>query len=368
MKLTSIDLYRYRLRLARPVTSDASLTHREGLVIRITDDAAHVGLGEIAPLPGFSPESLPQCEQQAITWRWSALGQVVPEHLEELSGGFEQWLGQHDLAPSVRCGIEMAILSLLAASRGCSIGHLLADSPRATIEVNALLSGDSSSILKQAREAVSQGYRTVKLKIGRNSMAGDIELMERVRLAVGPEVQLRLDANGTFDVETALQLLGKASSFGIEYIEEPVSGVTNLSQLLRSEPDVSVAIDESLLSTTPMTLRELPALKAAILKPTLLGIERTMAFARAAVAVGAIPVVTSMFESGLGLIQLAELASAVTPPGTAVGLDTRRWLTEDILTCDIYARPGVIRLDQLAKKVREPKMDRLQKVACDTNP
>ncbi|MBD3331887.1 o-succinylbenzoate synthase [candidate division GN15 bacterium] len=368
MKLTSIDLFRYRLQLARPVTSDASLTHREGLVIRMTDEAEHTGLGEIAPLPGFSPESLAECEQQAVKWRWGALSQEVPLHLEELSGAFEQWLGQHNLAPSVRCGIEMATLSLLASSRGCSIGRLLTDSPSEGVEVNALLAGNASSMLKQAKEAVSQGYRTVKLKIGRNGLAEAVELIERVRDTVGPDVKLRLDANGTFEVHTALQLLEKVSRLGIEYMEEPVSGISNLSQLLRSQPDASVAIDESLLSTTPTMLRELPALTAVILKPTLLGIERSMAFARAAVAMGATPVVTSMFESGLGLASLAQLASVVTPRKTAVGLDTRRWLAEDILIGDIYTHPGEIRLDQLAGKDCEPKMDRLQKVECDTYP
>ncbi len=365
MRLAKIELFRYRLKLARAITSDASLTHREGLVVRVEDESDHVGFGEVAPLPGFSAETLHECREQMVRWRWSVLRQEVPQHLEELSGGFAQWLGQHDMAGSVRCGIEMAVLSLQTSSQGVPLRELLADMPQETLRLNALLSGDSDEVLSRAAQAVTQGYTAVKLKIGHNAIDQDVRLIGMVREACGPDMRLRLDANRTFNVDSALELIGAVAPYVIEYVEEPVGGMDGLRELLQRSPSVPIAIDESLVDLEPAMLRELPAVAAVILKPTLLGLERSMAFARAATAIGATPVVTSMFESGVGLSVLAQFAASITPAEVAVGLDTRAWLAEDLLKGELYAAPGLIRLSQLDDFEARLVTDRLQEVKCD---
>ncbi len=365
MKLAHIQIFRYRLRLARPVTSDTALSHREGLIIRLTDNTGNCGLGEAAPLPGFSAETVHDCQEQLIRWRWSTLGRQIPEYLEELSGGFEQWLGQHRLAASVRCAIETAVLSLVAAANRVPLRQLLAENPASELRLNALLNGTGNDIRTQAALAASQGFRAVKLKVGHSDMSTNIRLVHDIRDAIGPDIQLRLDANGAFDIDSANKFMQQVHQTRVAYIEEPVRGADDLRNLLDKSPAIPVAIDESLADMEPTQLRELSGLKAVIIKPALHGLERSMAFARAATALGATPVVTAMFESGLALALLAQFAASITAAGVAVGLDTRRWLAEDIIAGELYAAPGVIRLNRIDALPSRLVHDRLQEIPCD---
>lgn len=367
MKIISFNLFRFTLPLARPLTvKDAKLTERSGLVIELTDEYGHTGLGEASPLPGLSAEDLTAVESQLLSLRYALKGTEVPENLEELSGGFERWLEQYDLAPSVRFGFETAVLNLLADSNQLPLRRLISDRSRDSISINGLLSGSPAEILDKAARLRGEGYKAVKLKVGRGPLHEDIQLTREVRKRIGDDVALRLDANRSWSVEDTLVFARGISDCNIDYIEEPVYNYSMLvSMCNKGGLPLPVAVDESLPELTPEALAPLPNLKAIVLKPTLLGFERSMQFGRKATSMGITPVVSSAFETGLGLTALAELAACLNTTDVPVGLDTLDWFTQDLLKRPLQIERGRLNLSESIVRFDEIRPELLQEVADD---
>lgn len=365
MKIISFNLFRFTLPLARPLTvKDAKLMERSGLVIELTDEHGHAGLSEASPLPNLSAEDLTVVESQLRSLRHALKGTEIPKYLEELSGGFERWLDQYGLAPSVRFGFETAVLNLLANSRQLPLRRLVSDGSRDSISINGLLSGSPAETLDKAAKLCSEGYKAVKLKVGRGPLHEEIQLTREVRKRIGDDVALRLDANRAWSVEDTLIFARGISDCNIDYIEEPVHSYKILVSM-GNKTDLSVAVDESLRELTPESLAPLVNLKAIVLKPTLLGFERSMQFGRKATSMGITPVVSSAFETGLGLTALAELAACLNTTDVPVGLDTLDWFTQDLLARPLQIERGRLNLSESVVRFDELRRDLMQEAAHD---
>ena len=92
--------------------------------------------------------------------------------------------------------------------------------------------------------AVAAGFGTVKLKVGASDLEGDVASVAAVRDAVGDDTRLRLDANGAWTAEEAVEALAQLEQYDIEYVEEPVAGMDALAQVASQSP-IPVAVDES---------------------------------------------------------------------------------------------------------------------------
>ncbi len=364
MKIADFILYRYTLPLARPiVVKGLELTERSGFVIRLADENGHCGFGEVSPLPRFSLENLETAELQLRSLHYSLSGKEIPRDLEELSYGFTRWLERFKLVPSVRFGFETAVLNLIADSLQVPLRGVISDTYRNSLSLNGLLSGEKNEILKQAARLRQEGYKAVKLKVGQCPLREEIRLVRDVRERIGDDVAMRLDANRAWSVNDALIFLQGVSSCGIDYVEEPVKEYRMLVTLCnKTDPPVSVALDESLMELTPEELTHLPNLKAIVLKPTLLGFERSMQFARRALSIGIIPVVSSGFETSIGLIVLAELAAVLNTDDIPVGLDTTDWFKDDLLVEPLKIRRGQLSLSNSVVRPDHVRLDFLHEV------
>jgi len=367
MKIAGFKLFRFTLPLARPLTvKDTKLTDRSGLVIELANGHDHTGLGEASPLPELSAKDLTVVESQLLSLRYALKGIEIPQSLEELSGGFERWLEQYELAPSVRFGFETAVLNLLANSNRLPLRRLISDRSRDSMLINGLLSGSPAEILDKAARLREDGYRAVKLKVGRGSLHEDIQLTLEVRKRIGDDVALRLDANRSWSVEDTLVFAREVNDCKIDYIEEPVHNYDMLTGLSNKWGlPLSVALDESLRELTPEALAPLPKLKAIVLKPTILGLERSMQYARKAISLDIIPVVSSSFETSLGLTALAELAACLNTTDVPVGLDTLDWFTQDLLKRPLQIERGRLKLSESIVQSDEIRPELLQEVADD---
>ena len=331
MKVVGITFHAYTLPLTASLTLPVgTITEREGLLVRLEGDSGAAGWGEIAPLPGFSEESCDSVLPEFAQLRESLVGADIPLHIEELSGVFDSWLGRLALSPSVRCGMEVAALSLLANFRDTSLVRLLCDRPKEQIRINGLITDSGDIAVARATQMAADGYRTLKLKVGRGPLEDDIRLVHALRRQLPAEVDIRLDANRAWSFGDAVSFLTAVEPCRIEYVEEPLADSDRLDELVRHTA-VPLGLDESLSSLTPETFRAGTGLGAIILKPTLLGgFELAMKFARVAIRDGLKAVVSSTFESGVGLAALAHLTAALDVEDTAHGLDTSRWLRYDL--------------------------------------
>lgn len=233
--------------------------------------------------------TIPPFERQGVYIRGSAgIGEMAPHpvtHRESLEEAIEALETGDRSLPSVAFALDMADTQI--------------DGPKAT----------SYRLITDADPLPSEPC-AVKLKIGRD--------FTRLRELQAMGCSVRLDPNRAWSLEEALQYdLGD-----IEYIEEPLSDSSKLS-LLHREKGWPIALDETLYKDEPW--EDIEGGVALVLKPAALGpLERTRALASNGVSRGYRIVISSCFESSVGIDFLARLAYQLAP-GEFCGLDTLRY-------------------------------------------
>ena len=186
--------------------------------------------------------------------------------------------------------------------------------------------------------ATLAAYPAVKVKVG---FDGDVDLVAAVRDAVGPRVALRVDANGAWDVDTAVSRLERLAPYDLELAEQPVPTLEELARL-RRRTRVPIAADECVRSPRDARrLRELGAADALVLKVQPCGgVRAALALAELA-GVPAIP--TSMHETSVGVAAGVALAAALPELLYACGLATVAALDADVTTDPLVPAGGVLR-------------------------
>jgi O-succinylbenzoate synthase len=297
--VNAIRGFTYRLPLTEPLMlAGQRIEWREGLLLcAIVDDQPR--WSEAAPLPGFSRESLADVVQAARCHQWHRY-------------------------PSLRWAYY-ALQCQPAAGR---------------VAVSGLLLGSIADVRAQLDAAGRWPFRTVKLKVGRpGQLDEEVRLVRELCGALRPEQALRLDANRGWSFGDALTFARATGDLKIEYVEEPTCQPLDCQRLYEAT-GLRYALDESLRDGTP--LDRLPDAAAYIVKPTLMGWPADSE----TTGRGDIPrVFSASFESGVGLWQIARLASAYAAD-TPVGLDTYRWLAQDVLARRLAWSDGWLSWDE----------------------
>ena len=310
-----IEVRPYRLRLKRPlVTARGVHEVREGFAV-FAHDGERTGRGDAAPLPELGTESLAACLRALEEARFDALPST----------------------PAARCAVEQALLDLEAQRAGVPLARFLEPSAPLAVPASAVLvAGASPELAREAQAAFSEGFRTLKLKVGADD---DHARAAVVRDAAGPELELRLDANGAWDAPAALRKLRELAPLDIELCEQPTPDLVGLA----ASP-IAIAADEMIASDPEGALNRARIL---VLKPMLLGgLIPALHLARRAHGRGLQVIVTTALESGVGRAGAAHLAAAVLAlgPQPAAGIATGR-LFADAAEDDPFApRLGVVHI------------------------
>mgnify|MGYP001968777946 CR=1 FL=1 len=348
---------------------------RRGYLLRVQLDDGRVGWGEASPLPGLHAESTEDAGAQLRAMAalldggdggGGGGGVRAPPELPLLGGAVSEWLrgvvGVVDpdasLLPSVRFAVESAVLSALA-SPGAPLADVLLfgsvqrrgasksneggeggesvdptddSSTSQSVEINALIEAGltPNAAAAEALRLVRRGHGCVKLKVARGEgSAGAMEDAARlraIRSAVGPDVALRADANRRWSLNDALSFGLQCAELDLEYVEEPVMDPANNLAAFHCTTGVPVALDETVdecavrAKATGTAIERALAeyfeptfgVVALVLKPSVLGgLEATAACAAAARSRGVNVVVTTAFESGVGVATCANLAAAM---------------------------------------------------------
>lgn len=354
MKLTTFDLYRYRLPFASPLNlKGAALHHREGLLLELKEEGGAAGWGEVSPLPGFSRESLEEATDQLRSLVSSMTGHEVAC---DRTGLIDEMGGELDLraiAPSVRFGFELAVWNLCAARDRVSLAALISPHPRASVPLNGLLTGSPEHVFEEARRMRDAGFRAVKLKVGGRGVDEDLKLVRALSEEIGAAVALRLDANRAWSFEEALGFAGGSDEVRYEYIEEPLADPSRLPELVQ-RCGIPVALDESLAGMEPEALEDHRYARAVVLKPTFLGgVSSTLRLAESALRLGMTPVISSAYETGIGTPALVALAAGIGAEEVPAGLDTYRRLAGDVSRPRLDFSEPRVRVKELPSSRRE---------------
>lgn len=220
---------------------------------------------------------------------------------------------------------------------------------RGSVPVNGLVPAVGPvTAARLATEAASTGMTTVKVKVGGGSLEEDADRVAAVRAALGPAGRIRLDANGAWDVDGAVAAIGRLAGYDLELVEQPVAGLDDLARV-RGRVSVPVGADESL--RTLGDARRLAALAAAdvvVVKVQPLGGVR--AALRIVEAAGVPAIVSSLYETSVGLAAGVALAAALPELPFACGLGTAALLVGDVVADPLVPEAGML-------TVRRPEPD-----------
>jgi o-succinylbenzoate synthase len=210
---------------------------------------------------------------------------------------------------------------------------------------------------------IRSGCRTAKVKVAdvTSSLAEDQARLEAVRGALGPGGRIRIDANGAWDVDTALSALKvlERAAGGLEYVEQPCAAVEDLAAV-RRRTSIPVAADESIRrAADPYRVRQLEAADVAVLKVQPLGGVR--ACLRIAEDIGLPTVVSSALETSVGLAAGVALAAALPELEYASGLATVGMLADDVAERRLAALDGYL-------PVHRPEVSEERLARCAATP
>ncbi|HMP89743.1 MAG TPA: o-succinylbenzoate synthase [Kiritimatiellia bacterium] len=340
--------YRYTLPLRRSLKlKNSVLNERRGIVVCCERNGI-AGWGEIAPLEGFSNETL---EQVMV---------CIPDIVSALNNRESI----ENTMPSVCCGIEFAMAQFHASHEGRSLYLMMGGFPERThVAVAKLITHCSvSEALSEVTASLKQGFQCFKIKVGSSSLDQDIELVRAVQRMIPAKVGLRLDANRSWSLEQALRFSNSIEATGIEYIEEPLMPGQSWEDYSQNQ-SLPWALDESLAMLQPDSLPALKNLVALVIKPTLLGgITPALKWRNWAGKHECFCSISSTFESGVGMIGLLAMAGAKFHDRSA-GLDTYSMLADDIIKPPIEIKNGRMGIYQSFQKNWQIDFDKLDQIA-----
>jgi len=297
-------------------TSRGVLQTKNSWFIKLTDlETGQFGIGECSYLEGLNPEKPSDYPEIFSTINVN----LDLETLDECLVPF----------PSIRFGLEMALKDLQQGGKRILFQSDFTKGLNG-IPINGLIwMGDREEMFNRIKEKMDAGFRCLKLKIGAIDFAEELSLLEYIRSHFSAaDLEIRVDANGAFRADQALDKLQKLSSFHIHSIEQPIA-INQWEQmaLLSEKSPIPIALDEELINRINEAKRIalLTSIKPQyiILKPSLLGgFKATDSWIQLAEANNIGWWVTSALESNIGLNAIAQWVASLNtqiPQGLGTG-------------------------------------------------
>jgi O-succinylbenzoate synthase len=305
--------------LAQPFrTASGTTVVKDALLVRVvTGDADGWGECTAQSTSAYAPETID-------TARLALRDQLVPRLFA--GAGFDRVRGHH----AAKAALTGAVLDAHLRARGIALAtHLGSSAADVEAGVAVGLQEDLDALLAQIAGYVSEGYRSVKLKI---APGHDVDAVAAVRAEIGPSVTLQVDANGSYGLDDTDHLV-LLDAFDLACIEQPLApdallDHTRLAKRLRTR----IGLDETITSArTARDAIEVGACRVVSIKSGLVGgldeARRALETCRSA---GVAARAGGMLETGVGRAALVALASL---PGFTVPGDlsaSSRYFADDV--------------------------------------
>lgn len=303
-------------------TSRGILRHKSSWFIEISDRNV-LGVGECSIIEGLSPDFINEIQYVSVLNETCTKLQKLLNNIDkiEFSKSNYQFLNfelqdffKSIIAfPSIIFGVEVALLDLIAEEKGILFDNNFSRS-RASIPINGLVwMGSEEFMQKQIEAKLQAGFSTIKMKIGAIDFHKEFALLDAIRNRfTKDEITLRVDANGAFSYDEALQILRQLKTLEIHSIEQPIAvGQIESMRLLCAENSLPIALDEELIGVNTIIEKEelLSAIlpQYIILKPSLHGgVTGTFEWIQLAERKNIGWWITSALESSIGLNAIAQ--------------------------------------------------------------
>ena len=327
-----IELSSRTLHFIQPAgTSRGVYTTRQSYYVTLSDDNVPgiVGIGECATLPDLSCDAMPPKEYERI----------LKDFCDDLcqSGKIDKEAMRP--YPSMLFGLETAKRQLDNGG-GIDLFNTPFGRGEEGITINGLIwMGTFDEMFQRLEAKLKAGFHCVKLKIGAIDFEKELRLIQHIRQHFSrKEVELRVDANGGFTPDNAMQRLEALAKYDIHSIEQPIRQHQwkEMARLCKNSP-LPIALDEELIGVNDLTeknqLLDTIQPQYIILKPSLHGgISGTREWIKLAKERGIGSWITSALESNIGLNAIAQLTADIYGPHItmAQGLGTGQLFSDNI--------------------------------------
>ncbi|MFA6432992.1 MAG: dipeptide epimerase, partial [Candidatus Paceibacterota bacterium] len=222
MKIKEIRLGHISVPLKKPFkTALRTVESVEDVIVEVLADSGEIGYGEAPPtgvITGDTTGAIVGAIQDHIA---KAIIGLEVENLEEIMARIEASIEHNS---SAKAAVDIAVYDLFGRLHGAPLYKLLGGYRKEIVTDITISTNEAERMAKDSAEAVSLGYRTLKIKLGKDP-ARDIERMKLIRSTIGYDIALRIDANQGWKPKEAIRLIGKMEDAGLalELVEQPVA-------------------------------------------------------------------------------------------------------------------------------------------------
>jgi o-succinylbenzoate synthase len=289
-------------------TSRGIMTEKETWFI-ILEDQGSIGVGECGLLRGLSIDDRPDYEEK-LQWVCQNIDLGKDKLWDELIE-----------FPSIQFGLEMAFLSLQSKSPFELFPSAFTNGNK-NIRINGLVwMGNEAFMKTQIQEKLNQGFTCIKLKIGAIDFEKELELLRYIRQHFDANtIEIRVDANGAFNSQQALEKLNQLVVFELHSIEQPIpKNNSDLMANLCKKTPIPIALDEELIgvfeASEKVALLKKIQPQYIILKPSLVGgCKGTLEWISIANSLNIDWWITSALESNIGLNAITQFTFTLQNP------------------------------------------------------
>ena len=361
MKITEIETIPIKLPTRR-IHQWASLTTPIGVyvIVKIITDDGWTGLGEAPVLKDWGGDYMKYYGETPQTTAHVVNDILAPAIVGQDPRAIGMIHNAMDKAikgyPYAKAALDMALYDLSGKALDAPAYQLLGGCYRRRITVaHSIGLMEIEKAVEEALQVKAEGIKTVKLK-GGQAPKRDIELVQQMRIALGPDIQITVDANqGYATPKVAVRTIKAMEEYGIQFMEQPVEGIDAMAVVAQSV-DTPIMADES--AWTPQDVLEIVRKKAADIislyttKPG--GLFKAKKVAAVAEAAGLRCNVNGSVETGIGNAANLHLAAStavaslacVVPVSTPMGKGKKGiagiYYTDDLITAPFEYADGEI--------------------------
>ncbi len=213
----------------------------QNIFIRIHTDEGLVGMGECSAFPMLVGETQNTCFEVAKDFAKITLHKD-PLRIEERMQELQQYIAFNS---TIKSAWDMALHDLAAKHAGLPLYQFLGGKKK-DIYTDLTIGIDTPvAMAEKALQFIQNGVTIIKVKLGKKG-SEDVERIRLIREAVGPGIQLRVDANQGWDFDTALQTLNALEPYDIQFCEQPMPyQFDHMLPVLRVQSAIPIMADES---------------------------------------------------------------------------------------------------------------------------
>lgn len=307
-------------------TALGEVKYREGIVL-VFEQGEIQAFGEVAPLPGFSTETLFQVETVLLQNKPFLEKAFSNNEEREIISVLDQI---HDF-PSLSFGLDTLSLDFRSKTKTLPLSNSLFGHFTSSIPCNSTIGLQSESdTLKAIQANIELGFGTIKIKVGKD-FNKEKSMLQSIRKEF-PDLKIRIDANQAWEKKEALKNLNSISKLELEYCEQPVaaSDLTSLKEVT-IHSDIRIAADEAVGNKNQTRrLIEETCCDMIIIKPALMGLFKNIAVTKELANTHNMEIVfTTTLDGIIGRTTSAILASGMGSKKYAHGLATGSFFEEN---------------------------------------